>query len=890
MELKKYQEVALDTLDKFLVELAKQRDRALAIEDAIRTQPAFAGMKAPDYPTEAWNAIQASKLLPPSRAALSYSPRSDGLGRTVPNVCLKVPTGGGKTLLAVGAVSRIFGQYVRANTGFVLWVVPNEAIYEQTKRQLADRDHPYRQLLDKAGAGRVKLLEKEDSLDSKDIKTHLCVMLLMLQSANRESKETLRIFRDRGNVTGFLPAVDDVLAHHSLMSQIPNLTAYSNQDTSQIGSIIQESLGNILRIMRPVVVMDEGHRAYSAGAIDTLYGFNPSFLLELSATPKDRPPLHANWLVDVRGTDLAAEEMIKLPINVKVKGGTDWRNCLIDGLDTLNRLKELSAKLHANTQRYIRPIMLVQVERTGKEQRGTSHIHADDVRDYLLTVGLTAAEIAVKTSEVNDLKQPENLNLMSPHNEVRVIITKQALQEGWDCPFAYVLCSLAANKNLSAMTQLVGRVLRQPDATKTDIAELDECYVVCLHKSTKDVVDGIKKGLEQDGMADLSIQVNQGGGSAAASAKARTVQRRKAYQKTHIALPVVNWVQGKAVRPLDYERDILLRIEWSKITLKALASRMPTQAHQSQTRVTRLTIAGSTHDDLLKEQVASTATEIEDGPFDTVFATRAISDIVPNPWVARALIGNFIDELVSRGLREDALGAMAAYLLEELRQELLSERDRLAEALFMKEVAQGHIQFRLKADEHNWQMPSEITTDRPTAAPPLTRPSDAALVEKSVFWPVYREDFNGDEAEFACYLDERSALEWWHRNVARPGNYAVQGWRKHRVYPDFLFSIQTVGKAPRVLVWEMKGDQLDGNLDTTYKRKLLSVMTANFKRENATVAGSLKLKRKNDTEVELALVLMSEWKSKIGVQLTDLPIRPTAAKKTAQRNKKRPSS
>ena len=79
-------------------------------------------------------------------------------------------------------------------------------------------------------------------------------------------------------------------------------------------------------------------------------------------------------------------------------------------------------------------------------------------------VWLDAPEIAIKTADTNDLAAPENLDLLDPTNRVRVIVTKQALQEGWDCPFAYVLCSLSASHNAAALTQLVGRILRQPHA------------------------------------------------------------------------------------------------------------------------------------------------------------------------------------------------------------------------------------------------------------------------------------------------------------------------------------------------------------------------------------------------------------------------------------------
>ena len=153
--------------------------------------------------------------------------------------------------------------------------------------------------------------------------------------------------------------------------------------------------------------------------------------------------------------------------------------------------------------------MLIQVERTGAEQRESGLIHAEDVREVLLAAGFDDAEIAVKTAEKNDLAQPENQDLLAPTNRVRAIITKQALQEGWDCPFAYLLCSLAASSNLNAMTQIVGRILRQPHATKTGVSTLDECHVITHHAKTADVVDAVKQGLEHDGLGDLISRLSQ---------------------------------------------------------------------------------------------------------------------------------------------------------------------------------------------------------------------------------------------------------------------------------------------------------------------------------------------------------------------------------------------
>ncbi|MFO1176559.1 MAG: DEAD/DEAH box helicase family protein [Paracoccaceae bacterium] len=508
-----YQARVLDTLDAYLDALKLHKVKADKVADLAAQNPDL-GLVVPDFPKAAWDALQGAGRLPASRAVVPYTSHRDGAGRAVPNATLKVPTGGGKTWLAVNAVSRIMGRYLGKNVGFVLWIVPNEAIYSQTLKRLKDRQHPYRQALDRAAAGRVKIMEKGDGLHAADIETHLCVMILMLQASNRATKEQLRMFRDRGDVHGFFPPEGEQQAHAAHFARTPNLDGYD----TDLFPMVKDSLGNALRLIQPVIVVDEGQKATSDLAYETLYGFNPLFVLELTATPKDvqangtRKARYANLLVEVMGRELDAEGMIKMPLNLDPRQGTDWRTTLTTALDKLAELGKAANVLRGNTGRYIRPIMLVQVERTGKETRDGHFVHAEDVKDWLLKAGFDEAVVAIKTAEQNDLSQPENLDLLSPTNRVRVIITKAALQEGWDCPFAYVLCSLAAGTSLAATTQLVGRILRQPGAVKTNVAALDECYVFTHHASTKDVVQAIKRGLEQDGLADLVVHLPGGDG------------------------------------------------------------------------------------------------------------------------------------------------------------------------------------------------------------------------------------------------------------------------------------------------------------------------------------------------------------------------------------------
>lgn len=189
------------------------------------------------------------------------------------------------------------------------------------------------------------------------------------------------------------------------------------------------------------------------------------------------------------------------------------------------------------------------------------------------------------------------------------------------------------------------------------------------------------------------------------------------------------------------------------------------------------------------------------------------------------------------------------------------QRDSLAEEQFMADVAAERIQFRLRADRERWKMPKEIETGRPETARQLARNSGGPT-ERSLFSPVYEDDFNSAEAEFACYLDEKNALRWWHRNVAKTG-YGLQGWKRNRVYPDFIFAKERTGETDRIFVWEMKGAQLEGNLDTEYKRKLLQTLTANYRAEDGVKAGTLQLIGLGGEAIDCDLVLMSDWKTEV---------------------------
>ena len=163
----------------------------------------------------------------------------------------------------------------------------------------------------------------------------MVVLMLMLPSANRQNKETLKVFKDAGGFTDFFPAEDNYPAQEALLKHIPNLDCFGDK-ARLFGTQIKTSLGNTLKVLKPLVIIDEGHKAYGDNARNTIRNFNPSFVLELSATP----PPGSNELVKITGRELHEEEMIKLDIHLTNKTSLDWKDTMLASLEKRNELEK----------------------------------------------------------------------------------------------------------------------------------------------------------------------------------------------------------------------------------------------------------------------------------------------------------------------------------------------------------------------------------------------------------------------------------------------------------------------------------------------------------------------------------------------------------------------
>ena len=815
LELKEYQRGALEALTRWLEALEKTQRELETMIEMFRQAPT--DIPIPDelrnYPKAAWQKLKESGGV--AVTASEHVDRTDEANRPIPHICFKVPTGGGKTLLAAAALERLPWQ-----RGLVLWIVPSKAIYNQTKTALWDKQHPYRKMLNRASAGRVKMLEKEDTFNNDDIANYLCVMLLMLPATNRQKgREFLRMFRDSGRYPSFFPDSDDIFGNTRLLNEYPDLECHTE------GGLIKQSLFNVFKMLRPVVVLDEAHKAYGARNRETNEEFaksinrlDPRMVIELSATPNRGI---SNLLVDIEGPDLKREEMIKLPVQVTSFPNAKWQLTLSQAADELERLDTEAQSYENSTGRYIRPIAVVRVERTGRDQRDSERIHAEDVREYLIQLGVSPEAIRVKSAENDELGRE---NLLSEFSQVRWIITKSALMEGWDCPFAYLLVMLDNTRAQRAITQLVGRVMRQPHAQLTGRESLDQCYVYCNNVDVGTVVTQVKNGLESEGLTGLGDEVMGAADSHRENeqqeVQQQTVQRRDRFQNREIYLPVVSHRDGDRWIQLNYQAHILPHIDWSAIEPPDPQASAPESVRRQSATVDVGEVAPVFHTE--QEPYIDRTVSLSD------FARR-LSDIMPNLWQAARIAQQMHERLRAVGETEADIYNRRSYLAHTLREHVKSEVETQAEQVFRRKLDQDEIRFNLETQEPNYRMVGSYKIQVRSDDRPLLR-RDYEPVQLSLFEPVFEQQFDSElEKSFAYYLDEERALQWWHRVAARQrGEYYLQGWKRGRIYPDFVAMTNEIAGVTRVLIFDTKGEHLEGNLDTEYKRKVLETLEGAF--------------------------------------------------------------
>ena len=389
--------------------------------------------------------------------------------------------------------------------------------------------------------------------------------------------------------------------------------------------------------------------------------------------------------------------------------------------------------------------------------------------------------------------------------------------EGWDCPFAYLLVMLDNTQAQRAITQLVGRVMRQPYAQLTGRELLDQCYVYCNNAEVGTVVQQVKNGLEEEGLTGLGDEVMGKLGSQQQQGEMQqlTVYRRERFKDQDIFLPVVSHKDGDDWIQLDYQSHILPHINWSEIE--------PPDPSASASDSARRQSAAVNFDEI-PVYYADQALDIDKTVRVSHF-TRHLSDILPNPWQAARITGQLIEDQKQDGKTDAYIYDRRAYLAHLLREHVKDEVEVQAEQVFHKKLNDGKIRFDLEVGQPNFRMVHNYDIQVRSDDRQLEKRYGESL-QLSLFEPVFERYFSNElEKKFACYLDEQRAVQWWHRVAARQqGEYYLQGWKRGRIYPDFV----AMANETHLLIFETKGEHLIGNPDTEYKRKVLKALEGAF--------------------------------------------------------------
>ena len=717
----------------------------------------------------------------------------------MPYVCLRLPTGGGKTFVACHAVSITASELLKTESPLVLWLTPSNAIRDQTLNALKEPDHPYRDAFRSAGRNvEIRTIGEALYLQPHILNTKTTIIVSTMQAFRVEDTEGRKVYEDSGALMGhFTHLLDDVLSELESDNGKP---AYS--------------LANLLCVKRPLVIVDEAHNARTPLSFETLARFNPSAIIEFTATPameKNR----SNVLYTVSAAELQAEDMIKMPILLETD--PDWKQLLTAAIAQRDALEAEAEQEREDTSEYIRPIMLIQAQPRSKSKETLT---VEVVENCLLEEhGIPEDQIARATGEDKEL---DNVDLNDSECPIRYVITVQALREGWDCPFAYVLCSVAEMRSSTAVEQILGRVMRLPKAKRKKQESLNSAYAFVASQNFYDAASALADGLVQNGFdkqaaADLICPSDEQqtelpifGDRAQPDSEPAPAARGETFK-------VPKLMVKRNQTYLDFEASRFLETVWqlSECDAELSEEEFPSEFSTGERGEIGLSQEGKVEMRFLGQLHQQMTLLAPDKGWD---ATR---------------LADWLDRTIKH---LDILQRESLPFLQRLVNYLIEERNIPIEVLIrnkyaLKDAAAAKIDsYRQKAHRGayenlllpEYETPVVVSPDHCFSFDPHGYPYNARYDGAYRFQKHYYRDIgdlksDGEEFQCAQFIDTLPQVKYWVRNLDRKPLHSF--WLQtstDKFYPDFV-CLLTDG---RYLVVESKGIHLWSADDAREKREI----------------------------------------------------------------------
>jgi type III restriction enzyme len=791
----------------------------------------------------------------------------------LPYVCIRIPTGGGKTLVACHSLRAVAREYLQQEEVLCLWLVPTNAIREQTLLALKNPEHPYRQVIDDTFGGNVTVMELSEalSIQRSTLEGDTCIIVTTLAALRKEDTEGRKVYEPAG-----------ALQHH--FTGLPT-EVESGLERDEDGVIIY-SLANVLRMWKPVVVVDEAHNARTNLSFVTLERFSPSCIIEFTATPQlEQDPGHekfaSNVIAQCSAAQLKAEQMVKLPIKLETK--PDWHEVLEDTVNKQHELEEVAIREKATTGEYIRPIALIQAQ---PRRQGQDRITAEIVKKALLEeCKVPVDQVAVVTGEYYEIK---DVDLFDENCHIRFIITQKALAEGWDCSFAYVFCSVADVRSTREVQQLLGRILRLPRASSKENEDLNLAYAIVSSPEFSETVMQLADVLVENGFERIEASrfITPQATALPLPGPVVSVPVRRGIVPERPDLTLLDEILRERVAYDDDTQEIEIQHDWAEEEQIRLERCFRSDQARAAVREIMASVSGvgvpAGSRDLpfrmprLGIRIDGQLVLFEDNHFldatwniadcdatltESAFSPQVVSgatgevDVTANGKIAH----RFVDAIRTQlsGLRAEA-GWTAAELANWLDKNI-SHRDipRTQSSLFIFRVIEKLVsnrgvtvdqlareKYRLRdavaglIDHHRQDMRTkgyqEVLFDQ-SSMTIETSPDIALVIDANNYAPprYYQGGYEfqkhafsdkpgnleaqGEEFECARLLDQLTEVKRWLRNIENDSRYAF--WLQtstYKFYPDFLAELAD----GRHLVVEYKGHYLWDTPDSKEKRAL----------------------------------------------------------------------
>ena len=567
---------------------------------------------------------------------------------------------------------------------------------------------------------------------------------------------------------------------HSI-NQNKNIFIRDNENDFNLSKVV-ENTKNANRDI--ILIIDESHHTASSDkSKELIQMINPKITIEVSATPKIASVDAYN--INIGLQEVKNEEMIKKSIHLNSTLSDDKflsTDELILKIALEKRRQLLDCYEHENSN--VNPLVLIQLPDLQKGMADKKEM-VMKILDSKFNININNGKLAIYLSDKDNKINLENIE--KNNNEVEVLIFKQAITIGWDCPRSSILVLFREWKNFEFSIQTIGRIIRMPETCHYKTDELNHAYVYTNIEEVQIAADVSKD----------YITVYE-------SARDDT-----AYDP--LDLPSIYYKRIHEKTALDSKfRKIFLNIANKKQLAKKITLKVP--------KFKSVIIKDAQTERLDNEQILQAEgyliRDSQTADLHNAFIQFAIDMTSPfalkrsYPIIKRVIYRFFEQEIGMTDLND-----MANIVLFEKNKELFSKIISDAKNQFTKEVVEKVE--REKEDVPNWNVP-KITT--------YTKDYGKQKYEKCIMKPAYVRLDSDIEKDFIRFLEKEKGVKWWFKNGVNDKKYFAIGYEKlsdmehHSFYVDFIVYMND----GRIGLFDTKGGRTAENDQAKSKAENLS--------------------------------------------------------------------